>query len=182
MRGRDVEGELLNEPREPGSLAFGNLQDEPRQGRGVDDRMLQWAFQAPTDQPRVEGVVTVLDQHGALSEAQEGPACVAKFRCADEHRTVDVMAPVRVWIDRRMAVHERVEEGERAVEPEALRADLQDEERRVARGLDVQGDELGFIQPRLGPDLGCVDRDLFPRHQLHGSARLEEERFHPREI
>jgi hypothetical protein len=182
MRWRDVEGKLLNEPRQARSLTFGKLQHEPRQGRGVDDRMLQWAFQASTDEPRIEGVVTVLDQNGALSEAQEGPARVAKFRCADEHRTVDVMAPVRVWVDRRVAVHESVEEGERAVEPETLSADLQDEERRIARCLDVQGDKLRLVQPRLGPDLGCVDRDLIPEHQLHGSARLKEEWLLPREI
>jgi hypothetical protein len=175
MRGRDVESKLLNEPRQPGSLAFGNLQDEPRQGRGVDDRMLQWAFQAPTDEPGVEGVVTVLDQHGALSETQEGAARVAKFRCADQHRTVDVMAPVCVRVDRRTAVHEGVKERERAFEPEALSADLQDEERGIARGLHVEGDELRLVEPRLGPHLGCINGDLFPRHQFHGSARFEEQ-------
>jgi hypothetical protein len=93
-----------------------------------------------------------------------------------------VVAPVRIWVDGRLTVHERVEEGERAVEPEAFRANLQDQEGRVARGLDVQGDELSRIQPRLGPELGCVNRDRFPRHSFHCSARLEEERLHPREI
>jgi hypothetical protein len=38
------------------------------------------------------------------------------------------MTAVRVRVDRRLAVDERVEERERAVEPEALSADLQDEE------------------------------------------------------
>jgi hypothetical protein len=69
MRGRHVESELLHEPRQAGSLALRNLQDEPRQGRGVDDRVLERTLQAPPDQPRVERVVTVLDEHGALSEA-----------------------------------------------------------------------------------------------------------------
>jgi predicted deacylase len=108
------------------------------------------ALQAATDEPRVEGIVAVLDQHGAVSKPQESPAGVAKLGCADEHRTVDVMAPVGVWVDRRLTVDERVEKRERPVEAEALRADLQDEERRIASGLDVQGDELRLIEPGPG--------------------------------
>jgi len=50
----------------------------------------------------------VLDQHGAMSEAEEGPARVSKLGCADEHRTVDVVAPVGVWVDGRLAVDKRV--------------------------------------------------------------------------
>jgi hypothetical protein len=180
MRGRDVEGELLDEPRQARGLALGELQHEPRQGRGVDDRVLERALKASTDEPGVERVVAVLDQHSALSEAQEGSARVAKLWCADQHRAVDVMTPVRVRVDRRAAVHKRVEEGERAVEPEALRANLQDQKRCVSGGLDVQGDELRLIQDRLVSKLGCVHCDLFPRHELHGTARFEEERFHPR--
>jgi hypothetical protein len=71
------------------------------------------ALQASTDEPRVEGVVAVLDQDGAVRETQEGAAGIAKLRRADQHRAVDVMPPVRVRIDRRLAVHQRVEEGER---------------------------------------------------------------------
>jgi len=70
--------------------------------------------------------VAVLDQHGASGEPQEGPAGIAKLRRADEHGTIDVMAPVRVRVDRRLAVHQRVEERERAVEPESLGANLED--------------------------------------------------------
>ena len=69
MRGRDVEGKLPNKPRQPRSLAFGQFQDESRQSRGVDDRVLERALEAPPDQPRVKRVVTVLDQHSALREA-----------------------------------------------------------------------------------------------------------------
>jgi hypothetical protein len=175
MRRSDVKGEFLNEPREARGLAFGKLQDEPRQGGGIDDRVLERALQSTTDQPRIEGVMTVLDQHGAMSETQEGAAGVAKLGCADEHRTVDVMAPVRVWVDRRLAVDERVKEGERAVEAEALRADLQDEERCVSGGLDVEGDELRLFEPGLGSEPGCVDGDLFPWHELHRTARFEKQ-------
>jgi len=175
----DVERELLDQSREARRLAFGKLQHEPRQGRGVDDRMLERALEPPTDQPRVEGIVAVLDEHGAVRETQEGAACVAKLGCANEHRTVDVMAAVRVGVDGRLAVDEGVEKGERAVQPEPLGADLEHQERRVSGCLDVEGDKLRVLEPCLRPDLGRVDRDLLPRHRLHGSARFEKHRFQP---
>jgi hypothetical protein len=53
--------------------------------------------------------MAVLDQHGTVGEPQEGTARVAELRRADEHRAVDVMAPVGVRIDRRLAVDERIE-------------------------------------------------------------------------
>ena len=176
MRGRDVEGQVCHEPRQSGRLAFGELQNEPRQGGGVDDRMLEWALQAATDEPGVERVVAVLNQDRALSKAKEGSARVAKLRCADEHGTVDVMAPVGIWVDGRLAVHQRVEERKRPIEPEALRADLQHEEGRVSGRLHVEGDELRLAKPCLGADFGSVDRDLFPGDRFHGPARLEKNR------
>jgi hypothetical protein len=54
--------------------------------------------------------VAVLDQHGAVSETQKGTARVTKLRCSDQHRAVDVMAPVGVRVDRRLAIDQRVEE------------------------------------------------------------------------
>jgi hypothetical protein len=175
--GSDVERQLLDKFRETRGLAFGKVQHKARQRRGVDDRVRKRAFQAPADEPRIESVVAVLDQHRALGEAQECAACIAKLRCADEHRAIDVMALVGVRVDRRLTVHKRVEEGQRAVELKALSADFQNQKRRVASGLDVQGHELGLVEARLGTELRCVDGDLFPRHGLHGSARFEEERF-----
>jgi hypothetical protein len=177
MRRRDVEGQVCYEPRQSGRLAFRKLQHEPREGRGVDDRMLEGALQAATDEPGVESVVAVLNQHRALSKAQESPASVAELRCADEHGAIDVMAPVRIWVDGRLAVHQRVEKGKRPIEPEALRADLQHEEGRVSGRLHVERHKLGLFQPRLRPQLRCVDSDLFPLDGLHGPARLEKNRF-----
>ena len=177
MRGCDVQGEFLDQPCKSGRLAFGKVQHKARKGRRIDDRMRERAFQASTDEPRIESVVAVLDQHRALSESQERPARVAKLRRADEHRAVDVMALVRVRVDRRLTVHKRVEKGQRAVEPEALRPHFQDQERCVSRGLDVQGYELRIIEGGLWAEIRCVDSDLFPRHGLDGSARFEEERF-----
>jgi hypothetical protein len=139
--------------------------------------VLERALESATDEPCVEGIVAVLDQHRAVSETQEGPARVAKLRCADEHRAVDVMAAVGVGVDRRLAIDQGVEEGKRAVEPEPLGADLEDQERRVPGGLDVEGHELRIVKLRLGPDLWCVDSDLVPGHRLHGPARLEEKRL-----
>jgi hypothetical protein len=174
MRRRHIEAEHLDEPGQAGRLTLGEVEHESGQCGGIDDRVLKRAFQASTHKPRIERVMAVLDEHGALRETQESAASIAKLRRADEHRPVDVMAAMRVRVDRRLAVHQRVEEGERTVEPEALGADLQDEEGRVAGGLDVQRDELRLFESRRRCYLRGVDRDLLPGHGLHGSTRFQE--------
>jgi hypothetical protein len=175
--GRDVDAQRFDQPREPGRLSFGQVEDEPRERRGVDDRVLERAFQAPPDEPRVERVMTVLDEHGALGETQKRAPCVFELRRADEHGAVDVVAFARVRVDGRAAVDERVEERERAVEAEALGADLEDQERGIARGLDVEGDELGVVERRRGAHLRRVDGDLLVRDERGRSARLQVERL-----
>jgi hypothetical protein len=40
MRRQDIQLQLLNQTRQAGSLAFGKVEDEARQRRGVDDRVL----------------------------------------------------------------------------------------------------------------------------------------------
>jgi hypothetical protein len=174
---RDVQGELLDQPRQSRSLSLWKLQHQAGQGRGVDDGMFERALQSTADEPGVEGVVAVLDQDRAVSEAQEGPTRVSKLRCPNEHGSIDVMAPVGVRVDRRLAVDKGVEERQRSVKPEALRTDLEHQEWRVTRRLDVQGDELSLIEPRVRADLGSVDRNLLPGDRFHGSARLEKNRF-----
>jgi hypothetical protein len=139
--------------------------------------MLERALQSTTDEPGVEGVVAVLDQHRAVSEAQEGAPRVSKLGCPDQHGTIDVVAPMGVRVDRRLAVDKRVEERQRAVEPEALGADLEDQERRVSGGLHVESYELRLVEPCLRPELRSVHCDLLPRHGLHGPARLQEQGF-----
>ena len=138
--------------------------------------MLERAFQAAPDEPGVERVMAVLDEHGALRKAEESPARVLEFRRANEHRAIDVVAPPRVRVDRCAAVDESVEKRERPAELEALGADLEDQERRVARGLDIEGDKLGVVQPRVQPQLRRVDRDLLPPHRLRGAPGLEVKR------
>jgi hypothetical protein len=177
VRRNHVQGELLHQAGESGSLAFGQLEHESGQRCGVDDRMHEWALEPAADQPRIESVVAVLDEDGAVSESQERPACVFELRRADQHRAVDVMALFCVGVDRSPAVHQRVEEGERAVEAESLGAELEHQERCIAGGLDVYGDELSVFQPGLRTDFGGVDRDLLPRHRLCRTARLEEDRL-----
>ena len=177
MGRRDVESELLHQPGQPGSLAFGQLEHQPGQRRSVDDRMLKRTLKATTDEPGVEGVVAVLDEHRALSESQERPARVAELRRADQHRAIDVMPLVGVGIDRRAAVDQRVEECKRAVELKSLGAELKDKKGRIARRLDVDGDELRDLQPGLRRQLGCIDGDLLPRHRLRRVARFEEKRL-----
>jgi hypothetical protein len=177
---RDIESELLHQPRQPGRLAFGQLEHEPGERRCVDDRVLQRAFQSPADEPGVKGVVTVLDEDRALRETKERPASVTKFRRSDQHRPVDVVPLLGVGIDRCTAVDERVEKRQRAGKLESLSAQLEHQEWRVAGSLDVDGDELGFVQHGQWPDLRCIDRDLLPRHRLGGAARLQEDRLHVR--
>jgi hypothetical protein len=109
---RHVEAELLNQPCQPGGLAFRELEHEPCKGRGIDDRVLERTFEPPAHEPRVESVVAVLDQNRALREAKERASRVAKFGSAYQHRTVYVVSPLGIGVDRRAAVDERVEEGE----------------------------------------------------------------------
>jgi hypothetical protein len=109
----DVEPKLLDQARESRSLALGELQHKTRESRGVDDRMQQRALQAAAHQPGIERIVAVFDQDGALGEAEERAASVAKFGSADQHRPVDVVPLLGVWVDRRAAIDERVEKGKR---------------------------------------------------------------------
>jgi hypothetical protein len=107
---RDVQLELLDQAGETRRLALGQLENEPRKSRGVDDRMLQRAFQPATDEPGVEGVVAVLDQDGPLGKTEERPAGVTKLGRADQHRPVDVVPLLGVGIYGRAAIDEGIEE------------------------------------------------------------------------
>ena len=135
--------------------------------------MLERDLEATPYQPGVEGVMTVLDQHGAARKAKERPAHISELRRADQHGAIDLVAPARIRVDGSPAVDQRVEEREWAVEPESLSPDLENEEWRVARGLDVEGHELRIVKWRVRPELGHIDRDLRPRHRLDRAARLE---------
>jgi hypothetical protein len=120
----------------------------------------------------------VLDQDGTLRKTQERPSRIAELGRADEHRAIDVMPLLGVWVDRRAAVDQGVEEGQWAGKLEPLGAELEHKERCVARGLDVDGDELRVVERRQRTQLGRIDRDLLPLHRLRRPARLEEDRPH----
>jgi hypothetical protein len=175
VRRRDVEAELLDQARQARRLALGQVEHEARQCGGVDDRVLERALQAAPDEPGVECVVAVLDEHRPLREPEEAASGVFELRGSDQHRAIDVMAFAGVRIDRRAAIDERVEEGQGPLQGEPLGADLENQERRVASCLDVEGDELRVRKPRLLFDLRRVDGDLFPRDQLGRTAGLEIE-------
>jgi hypothetical protein len=66
---RLVHTQHLDEVRQARRLTFRQVEDEARERRRVDDRMLERALEATTDEPRVEGVVAVLDQHRSLRKA-----------------------------------------------------------------------------------------------------------------
>ena len=178
MDRRHVETQLLHQPREPRSLALGQLEHEPGQRRGIDDRVLQRALQPSSDKPRVEGVVAVLDEDGALREAQERAPGVTELGRPDQHRAIDVVALLRIRVDRRAAIDEGVKKRQRAGELEPFGPQLQHEEGRVAGGLEVDGYELRIVEQRLGAQLRSVNSDLFPRNGLGGAARLEEDPLH----
>jgi len=169
-----VHAQLRDQPGEAGRLALGEVEHQARERGRVDDRMLERALQPATDEPGVEGVVAVLDQDGALRKPQKSASRVFELRRPDQHRAVDVVSLARVRVDGRPAVDQRVEERERAVEAEPLGPYLEDQERSVARGLDVQGDELRVGQRRLAADLRRIDGDLLPRHQRRSPSGLEE--------
>jgi hypothetical protein len=173
----DVDAEVGDQPGQPGHLALRKLHDKAGQRGRVDDRVLERALEATTDQPRVECVVAVLHEHGAVGETQEGAARVLEHGRADEHRAVDVVALAGVGVDRGTAVDERVEKRERAIEREALSAQLEHQEWSVPGGLHVEGDELSVVERSERPDLGRVDRDLLPRHRRCRASGLQVERF-----
>jgi hypothetical protein len=178
MGRRHVEPELLDQPGQSRSLALGQLQHEPGQSRGVDDRMLERAFQPSPDEPGVERVVAVLDEDRALGEPEECAARVLELRRPDQHRAVDVVTLLRIRVDRRAAVDQRVEEGKRTGQLEALGPQLEYEEWGVAGRLDIDGDELRVVERRLRSQLRGVDRDLLPGDRLGRASRFEENRLH----
>jgi hypothetical protein len=178
VRREHVEAELLHEAGQAGGLAFRQVQHEPGQRRRVDDRVLERALEAAADEPAVESVVAVLDEDGALCEPQESPARVAELGSAYQHRSVDVVPLFRVRVDRRAAVDQCVEERQRTRQLESLGPQLEHQEWGVAGRLDVDGDELCFVQRCLRPKLRRVDRNLFPGDRLGRASRLEEDGLH----
>jgi hypothetical protein len=140
--------------------------------------MRQRAFQPAPNQPCVEGIVAVLDQHGAMRETKEGPSRVTKLGRPDQHRPVNVVPLLGVGVDGRTAIDEGVEKRERAGQLESLGAELEHKERCVARRLDVDRDELSLVQHCLRAKVGRIDCDLLPWHRLRGAAGLQEDRLH----
>jgi hypothetical protein len=67
--GRHVEAKLGDQARESGRLSFRQLEYKSRERCCVDDRVFERALQPAPYEPRIEGVVAVLDQHRTLREA-----------------------------------------------------------------------------------------------------------------
>jgi len=147
-----VEAQLLDHAGQARGLAAGQLEHQASQRRGVDDRVLEGLLESPAHQVGVEGIVAVLHQDGAPGEAQEGGAGVAEAGCAHQHGPVDLVALLRVAVDRGPGLDQGVEEGQRSRELEALGADLDHQEGCVAGGLDVEGDVVGPLERGVGGD------------------------------
>ena len=152
MNGLDLDLQSLHQAGQPRRLAGGELEDGPAQRGGVDDRVLEWQWESAAEDPGVEGVVAVLDQDRSPCEMEEGAPGVPELRCVDEHLALDQVPALCVGVDRCPGVDQGVEEAERSAEPEPLGADLEDQERPVAGGLDVDRDELGLLQRRARAD------------------------------
>jgi len=146
----------LHEAGQAGRLARRQLQHQPAERGGVHHRVLERAAQPAAEDPGVEGVVAVLDQHRAAREVEEAAARVAELRRVHQHLAIDQVPALGVGVDRRPRVDQGVEEAQRAAEPEALGADLEDQEGPVAGGLDVDRDVLGLVERSLRADRGEV--------------------------
>jgi hypothetical protein len=177
MDGLDLDLQRLHQPGQPRRLTAGQLEDQPAERRCVDDRVFERPGEAPAQDPGVEGVVAVLDQDGSPGEMEEGPPGVAELGRVDEHLPLDEVPSLRVGVDRRPGVDQGVEQAQGPTQPEPLGADLEDEEGPVAGGLDVDRDELGFLQRRLRADrLEVVATfDRLPGDQLGRPPGLEPE-------
>ena len=173
VRRAHVQLQRLHDPGQAGGLAAGQVEHQPGQSRGVHDRMFERLLQAAPHQVGVEGVVAVLDQHRTSCKAQEGRAGVAEARCPHQHRAIDLVPLLGVAVDRRAGFDQGVEEGQRGVQPEALGADLDDQERPVAGGLHVERDILGLAERSFGRDRHAL------REQLRKERDLTEARLEP---
>jgi hypothetical protein len=168
--------ECVNQRGESRRLAGGEAEHEPGHRRGVDDRVLERAVQAAPHEPGVKGVVAVLDQDRALGKAQKAAADVAELGRADQHGAVDLVPAAGIRVDGSPAVDQRVEKRQGAFQSEALGAHLENQERPVAGGLDVQRHEVSVLERRGGSHVGGVHRVLLPLDRRLGAARLHVER------
>jgi hypothetical protein len=150
----DVKLEGFDEAGERRGLPGRQPQHEAAECGRVEDRVFEGPRQPASDDPRIEGVVGVLDENGSAREVEEGAAGVRKLRGVGDHLAIDLMAPARVGIDGGARVDQRVEEREGAAEVEALGADFEDEEGPVARRFDVERDVFGGLQRAVRRDRG----------------------------
>ena len=122
--------------------------------------------------------MAVLDQDRSTGEMEEGAAGVGELWSVDQHLAPDQVPPLGVGVDRRPAVDQGVEEAQRSAQPEALGADLEDQERSIPGGLDVHRDELSLRQRRFGADRGkfILLAHGLPLDQLQRPPGLEAQR------
>ena len=66
VRRLDVEPEVGDQALKARHLSLREVHHKPRERARIDDRMLERALEAATDEPRVERVVAVLDEHRAV--------------------------------------------------------------------------------------------------------------------
>ncbi|HEX6548050.1 MAG TPA: hypothetical protein VF134_04840 [Candidatus Dormibacteraeota bacterium] len=174
MARADVDAQLLHDSGQARCLASGELEEQPGQRRGIDDRVLERIPETAPDQVGVERVMAVLDQNRALGEAEEGGAGIAEGGSPHQHGAVDLVPLLRVAVDRRAALDQRVVERERAFEPETLGADLDHQEGSVAGGLDVEGHVLGLIEQGVRGHRVGIDGQLLEPDQ-RSCSRLEDD-------
>lgn len=101
------------------------------------------------DQPGVERVGAVLDEHRPLHEAPEPLQNAAHRRCAVQCLTADAVNAPGVGVDAVVAVHERLEAEEMALQGERHRAELDQMMWRLSGRLAIEGDETKVVDQRV---------------------------------
>ena len=83
MHGFDLDLEGLDEPGQAGRLSRRQLQDQATERGRIEDGVLERPGEATAEDPGVERVMAVLDQHRGAGEVQEGAAGVRELGGVD---------------------------------------------------------------------------------------------------
>ena len=135
------------------------------QTRGVDVVGVEVLARGAPDEPGVEGVGAVLDEHRPGGEAAEAVEHRVRRRGAGEAGAGDPVEPARVGVDPVAAVDQGLEGRDMPGQGEGDPAELDQPVRRLPGGLAVEGDEAQLLERGVdtGPGehlglLGVVER------------------------
>src|SRR5205807_4939301 len=139
MRASMDHAELLAQTLESNGVV--KAPESSRQPCGVDVVGIQRGAHGARNQPGVERVSAVLDEHRALDEAAEPLDDTCHVRSSAKRLCVDAVDAAGVRIDAVTAVHERLEAQQMPLEGEGHRPQLHQLMRGLAGGLAVERHE-----------------------------------------